>query len=571
MSQTKIQRFLKGKLQTMMVLRVVLALVFLLITVWLQLRKPSETYSSFYSIYVFAFTIGVVTIVYAVLLKYLTNLRRFAYLQVAVDIVLVSTVVYMSGGIASYLFILYYISVIGSGIILGRRGALFAATCSAIAYGFILYMDYIGALPSGIRFLIPTKILWFDVISTLSMNVMALYSVAFLIGHLAETTVRVEKELEAKEIDLENLESLNRELVENINSGIMTLDESGAITSFNRGAEEITGYSLKEVYRLKGEELFDIFSDESLGAIPSGFRGEEEVTVRDGTKKFLGFTVSEGKGGDMNKIVIFQNLTELKSLEEQLRRDEKLKALGELSAGLAHEIRNPLASISGSIQVLRDGLELEGPDSRLMEIVMRETKRLNELITDFLLFARPVQKDVSVLDVTKVIEETVSVFRHSPEAKNITIGSTLDGPAYIEGNSRQVSQIFWNLFLNASHAMEDGGVLSINLKHILGDPASMGAAPEAESAGESAGSPFVEITVADTGVGIGTEDMERIFDPFYSTKSSGSGLGLAIVYRIVKSLGGSIDVKSSEGEGITFKLVIPELGEDRAQKAVGDI
>ncbi len=554
-----------------MVLRVVLALVFLLVTVWIQLRKPSETYSSFYSIYIFAFTVGVVTLVYAALLKYLTNLRRFAYFQVAVDVVLVSAVVYMSGGIASYLYILYYISVIGSGIILGRRGAFFSATFSVVAYALILYMDYLGVLPPTLRFLIPTKILWFDMVSTLAMNVAALYSVAFLIGHLAETTVRVEKELEAKEIDLENLESLNRELVENINSGIMTLDEEGRITSFNKGAEEITGFNLKEVYRIKGEELLDIFSEDSLDAIPAGFRGEEEVTVRDGTKKFLGFTVSKGKGGDMNKIIIFQNLTELKNLEEQLRRDEKLKALGELSAGLAHEIRNPLASISGSIQVLRDGLTLDGADLRLMEIVLRETKRLNELITDFLLFAKPVQKDTSVLDITRVIEETISVFRHSPEAKNITIGCTLEGPAYIEGNSRQVSQIFWNLFVNASHAMEEGGVLSVRLRHIKGELVQSGSFMEAQELVDGESSSFVEVTVADTGVGVGTEDMERIFDPFYSTKSFGSGLGLAIVYRIVKSLGGFIDVKGAEGHGIIFKLVIPELSEDRVPTAIGEV
>ncbi len=548
-----------------MVLRVVLALLFLLVTVWLQLRSPSKTYTSFYSIYVFAFTIGVVTIVYAVLLRHLTNLVRFAYVQVAIDIVLISVVVYMSGGIASYLYILYYISVIGSGIILGRRGAVFAATFSAIAYVFILYTDYLGVLPDSYRFLVSAKVIWFDLLSTLATNVLALYSVALLIGHLAEKTVRVERELEEKEIDLENLESLNRELVENINSGIMTLDQEGRITSFNRGAEEITGYSLKEVYRRKGADLFDVFSEDSLNAIPQGFRGEEEVVVKDGSTKFLGFTASEGKGGDMSKIVIFQNLTELKSMEKQLRRDEKLKALGELSAGLAHEIRNPLASISGSIQVLRDALKLKGSDERLMEIVLKETERLNELITDFLLFARPEQKDKAVFDVSKVIEETISVFKNSPEASNISIGCELEGSAYIKGNSRQVRQVFWNLFLNASQAMKDGGLLSVTLDHIEGDVARMGSVDAHDDEGVS----FIEIIVADTGVGIDSEDISRIFDPFFSTKDSGSGLGLAIVYRIVKSLGGTIYVNSGKGEGITFRLLIPEFLEESVPSAVG--
>ncbi len=548
-----------------MVLRVVLALLFLLVTVWLQLRSPSKTYTSFYSIYVFAFTIGVVTIVYAALLRHLTNLIRFAYVQVAMDIVMISVVVYMSGGIASYLYILYYISVIGSGIIIGRRGAIFAATFSAIAYVLILYTDYLGVLPDTYRFLISAKVIWFDLLSTLATNVLALYSVAFLIGHLAEKTVRVERELEEKEIDLENLESLNKELVENINSGIMTLDQDGRITSFNRGAEEITGYSLKEVYRLKGADLFDIFSEESLDAIPQGFRGEEEVIVKDGSTKFLGFTVSQGKGGDMSKIVIFQNLTELKSMEKQLRRDEKLKALGELSAGLAHEIRNPLASISGSIQVLRDALKLKGADERLMEIVLKETERLNELITDFLLFARPEQKDKALFDVSKVIEETISVFRNSPEASNISIGCKLEGSAYIKGNSRQVRQVFWNLFLNASQAMKDGGLLSVTLDHMKGDAVQMASIDTYDDESSS----FVEIVVADTGMGIDSEDISRIFDPFFSTKDSGSGLGLAIVYRIVKNLGGTIYVNSAEGQGITFRLLIPEFFEESVPGAVG--
>jgi two-component system sensor histidine kinase PilS (NtrC family) len=256
---------------------------------------------------------------------------------------------------------------------------------------------------------------------------------------------------------------------------------------------------------------------------------------------------------------IFQDLTQIKALEELLRRDEKLRALGEISASLAHEIRNPLASMSGSIQLLKEELELKGEKLKLMEIVLRETERLNSLITDFLLFARPVQEKIEKVNISEVIKETLSIFSNCPEARGLEVKSSLEGDMFMEGDGRQMSQVLWNLFLNAANAMPEGGVLRVTscLNNRAGQPEN----PSIQ-AGPVEFKTFVEVYVADTGVGMASEVARKIFDPFYSTRDKGSGLGLAIAHRIVESHGGHIEVKSSPGKGSEFKVTLPHSPEE---------
>ncbi len=385
-------------------------------------------------------------------------------------------------------------------------------------------------------------------LTTVATNILAYFTVAYLTGYLAEKTVRAEKELEAKEIDFERLEVLNRHIIENITSGIMTLDESLRITSFNKAAEAVTGYTLKDVYYRSVHDIFPDMIETGPSAPQPGMRLEKKFMKRDGKEIFLGFMISQGQGGDASSIVIFQDLTQVKVLEEQLRRDEKLKALGELSIGIAHEIRNPLASISGSIQVLKSDLKLNGEDSRLMEIVLSETERLNTLITDYLLFAKPAQVKSERLDLGVIIGETVKVFGNSPEAAKLNIRCDVMNGIFVQGDARQLGQVFWNLFLNAAHAVPAGGDLAISSRVIFGDNSKRGTGDPGLA---------VEIRIADTGEGIKPEHLARIFDPFFSTKDAGTGLGLSIVHRIIESHGGSIDVRSSLGKGSVFRIILP--------------
>ena len=536
----------------MMFLRVVLALTFLGVTTWIHITQFSFTRINFYPLYTLVVVVCLLTIFYAVALPRIKNLRLFAYTQVTIDIALVTAIVYITGGMASYLQILYFLSITGSAVILGRRGGVYAAAISSLAYGLLVYMDFYGVLPLRFKLFLPTvQPAWDDVLTTSLTNILAFFVVAYLTGYLAEKMASVERELEEKGIDYERLEQLNRHIVENITSGILTVDDLLRVTYFNKAAEDITGYSLQEVYYRPVDKIFPGLLDGSDIASPST-RLERTVRKKDGTEIFLGFAVSDGHGGDASGIVIFQDLTQLKGMEERLARVEKLRALGELSVGIAHEVRNPLASISGSIQVLRQDLDLKGDDRRLMDIVVSETERLNTLISDFLIFANPAEKKRERINLSELISEKTELFSHSPEAAGLSIENDVKELLFIHGDLRQMGQLFWNLFLNSAQSMRAGGRLTVSsvIMNGVGSPDASGGPP----------GPTVEIDVMDTGCGIKPEDLQMIFDPFFSTKDLGTGLGLAIAHRIVESHGGMVQVKSVLGEGTVFKVVLPLVG-----------
>ncbi|MBI5598182.1 MAG: PAS domain S-box protein [Deltaproteobacteria bacterium] len=544
---------LRSKLLGLMILRVVLALVFLGATVWLQLNSGTFITRSFHPLYVVVATVGLLTVLYASVLKHVKNLKLFTYAQVMVDIALVTGVVYVTGGIESYLPVLYFISVIGSTILLDRRGGYYAASVASISYGVLMDLDFYRVLPQSYKlFFSPHPPVWEDFIMTISTHILGFLTVAYHRGYLAEKASRMEIELETKEIDFDRLENLNRLIVDNIPSGIITLDGLSRVTSFNTAASAITGYSLREVYYRNIEDVFP-----AMGITParSGARMEKCVRKKDGTEVCLGFTLSSGRGGEMTDIIILQDLTGLKAMEEQLRRDDRLKALGRLSAAIAHEIRNPLASLSGSVQVLSQELTLGAENRHLMDIVLRECDRLNSLITDFLLFARPATKEKPErVDVSEVIADTIRVFANSPQAARIDIENHIEGHLFVEGFRRQMSQVFWNLCVNAGSAMPGGGRLVVSSAVKLPPDGFVGS-----GALEKSRSPhgLVEILVMDTGEGVQPENLARIFDPFFSTRDSGTGMGLALVHRIIESHGGTIYVSSTPGEGTTFKIVLP--------------
>lgn len=572
MQETPLSAF-RSKLLAMMVLRVVLGLAFLGITSWFQIKAISTAYIKFTPLYAVVVLVGLLSIIYAVFFKRLTSpstktsdgklipagggLKLFVYLQVTADILLITLIVYITGGIESYLHVLYPLVVIGSAIILNKRGGLYVAALSGICYGVLMDLDYYRVLP--VRFKVfgahAVAPAWEDVFTTITTNILAYFIIAYLAGYLAESTARVEKRLEEKEIDFDKLETLNRLIVENITSGIMTLDEFLRITSFNREASHVTGYNLRDVYYKNARDIFPDMLQGSPGESPrESLRVEKSFKKKNGEEVCLGFTISRGQGGDAAYIVIFEDMTQLKEMEERLRVSEKLKALGELSVGIAHEIRNPLASISGSIQVLKDELRLSGDNAHLMEIVLRETERLNKLITDYLLFAKPAAGKRSRVDLGAVINSTIKVFRNSPEATGIIIKSNVDNGFYVHGEERQLGQVFWNLFINGAHAMPKGGTLTVTSRVLPKEILANSNIPL------KPGRMYVEVIVADTGCGIKQDDIKRIFDPFFSTRDSGTGLGLAIIHRIIESHEGSIDVRSSPGVGTVFKVVLPLHG-----------
>ncbi|MEK6539761.1 MAG: histidine kinase dimerization/phospho-acceptor domain-containing protein, partial [Deltaproteobacteria bacterium] len=446
------------RLKWLMVFRVVLVVIFLGTSIWLQFKEVLAFQPVLYPIYTIIVITCLLTILYANLFRWVKNTELFAYFQIFVDILLITATVYVTGGMESILSFLYFLSIISASIMLNRRGGFYAASASSIAYGLLVNLDFYKILPAGYKFIIPSGIGYDrgDILATVVLNIIGFFTVAFLTGYLAERTITVEKELEEKKIDFKKLEAINKYIVENINSGILTINSGERITSFNRAAEKVMGYKLDEVYNKPIDTIFpDLMKAKHYSIIPdetsaSYFRIEKTFKRKDGKELFLGFAASPMKEGGY--IIIFQDLTRIKEIEEQLRRVDRLRALGELAAGMAHEVRNPLTSISGSVQVLKKSLMLDGESQHLMNTVIREAERLNALITDFLLFAKPATK-MTKIDLRDIINETVNIFKNSPESGNIDIQLKAEDGLIVEGDSRQLKQVFWNLFINAGNAM----------------------------------------------------------------------------------------------------------------------
>ncbi|MFO7569026.1 MAG: ATP-binding protein [Smithellaceae bacterium] len=353
--------------------------------------------------------------------------------------------------------------------------------------------------------------------------------------------------LEEKETAFNQLDLLFRSIIESVDTGVMTVSLQGRIKTFNRAAEVITGLKLKAIENRKVEEIFPqfkIFFDKDSLIIEKNRR---EVTLhkQKDKKVHLGCSLSPLKdryGRQIGHILIFQDLTEIKRMEEHLEKSKRLAIIGEMAAGLAHEMRNPLASITGSIQLLAQTKNLEETDRRLMQIILRGKDQLDNFVRDFLLLARPIPQIRQVVDVNEVAEETLDLISMSGEWKSqarvIKIFSQ-ENVAF--ANREQIRQILQNLIINAMQAIDDQGTVSIEINTVKNEDRK----------------PFAEITVTDDGCGIEEEDMQNVFEPFFTNKEKGTGLGLAIVSRIVDGYGGRIRMESTIDKGTSIKVWLP--------------
>ena len=381
------------------------------------------------------------------------------------------------------------------------------------------------------------------------INILSFYTVALLSGYLSERLRKTRQELREKSMDFNDLRALQEHILKSIGSGILTMDLEGRITSWNPAAELITGYSYAEI---RGR-LQDVFGNNIKGLFGQtedlkehSFRFDGQIIKKDGNTAILGMAASllrDEKDAVRGIILIFQDITKMVRMEEQVRRQERLATVGSLAAGIAHEIRNPLASLSGSIQVLQGELDLMGDNRHLMDIVVRETDRLNTIITDFLEYARPKTTQDDRIVLSSLLDETITLLKNSKEfVDGIRINCNVDPMIALRGDARRMRQVFWNLLINSCQAMPNGGEMTIRA-----NPFSHG----------EEGSAWCEIVIADTGQGISSEHVAKIFDPFFTTKIGGTGLGLAIAYRIIEDHGGTIAVEAEEGRGTKFRILIP--------------
>jgi two-component system sensor histidine kinase PilS (NtrC family) len=549
-----------SRIQWLMLFRAVLVTLLLGATVIFQLREsPFFRYVSPYPFYLLISFTYALTLLYALLLRRIRKLKIFAYGQILGDVFFITLLIYVTGGIASIFFWLYFFSIFSAGTILYRRGGLWIASASSILYGTLLDLEYYGVvLPPGSQELYSIGHQSTYVLYLVTVNMIAFYLVAFLSSYLAEQVRRKEEELKKRIIDYRQLERLYKHIVQNVVSGLITVDGEGRITSFNRMAEEITGYKFEEVYQEEIDSMFPglLAWSRSVGGNPGEggdrlrlLRWETRFARKDGAHLILGFSMSPLKdSGDreMGDILIFQDLTRLREMEEHVKRSDRLAAIGKMAAGIAHEIRNPLASISGSIEILKEELGNSTQNQALMGIILREVHRLNSLIADFLLFARPISPGRERIQLNRLIEEILQMLGHSPDFNVlIRLETEFEDNLYVQGDPNQVRQVFWNLLINAAQAMPKGGMLKVRLRK--GSPHAL----------LPAGRSYGEVSVIDSGVGIGEEDIGKIFDPFFTTKERGTGLGLSIVHSIVERYGGKIVVQSRKGRGSVFAVFIP--------------
>jgi two-component system sensor histidine kinase PilS (NtrC family) len=555
---------LPKRLIVLMGARLVLALVSLVVALVLDATLADFTLSERRGFYGTVALTFLATVAYGLILPRIRRVVGFAVVNIATDVAMVSALVHLSGGRESPFVFLYVLVAVYGAFLFGRLGALVTAFATGLAYGGVLVVGRWAA--EGAVGLVPPAVL----LSTWVVHAGAVMLVASLSSFLASELRRTGEELARRTHDLLRLQGLYQRTVESLMSGLLTTDPAGAVTSFNAEAERITGLAQHEALGLDVEEILPGIRRATLdragrAATGTDTRSRMPYRNRRGRDHHLGvagYILKEGDGSPGGYVVIFQDVTRVVEMEAELRRSERLAAVGELSASIAHEIRNPLAAISGSVQILRGRRGSLGGDEsrRLMDIVLREIDRLDHLITDFLHYARQRPPTFQALGVAEVVSEVVEMFRADGSAgADVRVG--VEPGLRVHADPDQLRQALWNLVLNASQAMPDGGPLEISARALQAPQGGGAGGRNDAEGGRKVGG--VEICVADRGLGIPADVRERIFDPFFTTRRGGSGLGLATVHRIVEAHAGSIRVEARPGGGTRVCLRLAGAAEPR--------
>ncbi len=541
---------LRRQVVRLILVRAVISTLLLGSAVFVEIRAPGS-----FPIDPFFFLIGLtyaLTIIYAVTLRFVDGHRWLVDLQLGGDALIVSAFIYFNGGVTSYFTSLYVLPIIAASTIQFRRGGLLVATLSTVLYGGLVLAQYLAAqglrtdpwLISAAVQLPPGSFARYAV----SLNVFGFFAVALLSGSLADSLRSAGARLEAASSEIADLQALNQHVIDSLPSGLVTTDQTLRILTFNRGAEAITGLPFRHavgrpiavVLQLPREVMDSIQNDLRT---KDARRHEFRYRTEDGRGELeIGLTAThlETPGGRAGLLFTFQDVTVIKKLERDVAIQQRLAAIGEMAAGIAHEIRNPLASMSGSIQILRHELPLTTEQEQLMDIVLRESERLNTTIRSFLAYARPQRFQIARFDVRRALNDAALLLRNSADVheRHEIVLDVPPSELWYDADEGQIKQIVWNLATNGLRAMPDGGRLWL-------------------SASAEPGTDDVLLTVRDEGIGIAPEDLDGLFQPFHGSFAKGSGLGLAIVHRIVSDYSGEIQVQSQRGAGTAVSVRLP--------------
>jgi two-component system, NtrC family, sensor histidine kinase PilS len=515
-----------------------------------------------YSLVTLAFSIGL-----ALEKKFeLTRVTRLlTALQFLIEISLESGIIYVTGNLHSPFSALFALTIVSAALAYRLVGTLVVASIVSGTYAFVIWLGLSQA--SGDLSVRALKTIFSSndlAFYGILLHILIFYLTAFISGYLADRLNRQGRQLQDASSALKRARLETDDILRHLNSGLLTVDASGHIIYFNRAAERILGYSEENV---KGMACTDVFSERMpelavclMDGVTSrmGYpRRELEIVNLSARRVPMGLSTSiltEDSGELRGVIAIFSDLTEAKELEAKVRNSDRLAAVGELSASIAHEIRNPLAAISGSVEVLSRELATDGENGRLMALIMKESQRLNRILTDFLTYARmgrPTYNKVELCHIIADIRELLK--RHEVVPDNITLKlDSEESVAYVVGDEGLIRQLVMNLAINACESFEGKpGEVVFRLGRIPGNRA-------------------VWLSVSDTGPGIDPSVIDKIFQPFFSTKKSGTGLGLAIVHRICNVLRLHIDLESRPGHGTTFTVWFACYTADRTGLGTSD-
>lgn len=530
------QRELIKRVQALVYIRVVVVTLLLGSFYIFRIGFDKISHPAYFSYFIAS--LYFLTIIYALTLRWLGDYGSyvvFAYVQIAADIASETVLIYLTGGIDSMFSFMFPLSIIASAIVLNRRACYIFASLGSILYALILDLQFYKIIHTDTASFLTEKDFFYDIFA----HITAYYLIAFLSGYLSEKLHKATKRLEERETILSDLRAFNEYVIESMPSGVFTTGLEEKIITFNSSGRTITKLDLADVVGKMPGEIFPFLGDK-----PELSQRTEGEIRRNGDTIPVGMrlsTLKDGAGNAIGLLGVFQDLTQMKAMEAEVKRKEKWAFIGELSASIAHELRNPLASLKGSIEMLREKRVSGEHADRLMNIALSEMDRLNGIITDFLLYARPQELHKRPFDLGDVLEEVVALLKNSAgNGKHVIISADLKNAGIIAGDERQLRQVFWNLGVNALDAISATGTLDIYV----------------ENRNQS-----VEIVFSDDGAGIDRADMDKIFYPFFTTKDNGTGLGLSIAQKITEEHHGRITVSSEgSGKGTTFRVEIPANG-----------
>ncbi|MGD0275201.1 MAG: ATP-binding protein [Syntrophales bacterium] len=524
-----------------------LAVAFFIQT-WGSAFLSEEALAHFFKI---IFIIAILSGCYLIILRFDSSPRINVYIQALLDVAIVTWLVFATGGIQSNYPVFYPLVIIYSVLFLERYGGFIIASASAISYGLLLDLEFFRIIiPTGEDAISAAQLSAIFVFTRLFVHIISFYIIALLASFVVARERETRLLLLERETALDQLDQLHKSIIESVDVGIVTVNLLGRIKSFNRAATDITGIPFSRADNRDVRKIFPRFNDISRNAEEEAedpARATTEIIFeKSGNGEMVlecfHFPLKDHVGERVGSILIFRDITSVKKMEEEYEKNRRLAVIGEMASGLAHEMRTPLASISGSIQVLKKGMKLGPSDERLMQIILRGKDQLENFMRDFLMLARPSPGVSEVFDIRSVIIDVLDTIRYMPDWKDsIIISSDMRKKTIIRANKTEIRQVLWNLLLNAVQAMPEGGKLGIS----------------AVRARRGDRNEWVEICITDTGMGIPKENLVKVFEPFFTTKEKGTGLGLTVVNRIIEGSGGKITLDSSLEQGTVCMVILP--------------